>query len=227
MTTSPQRPTGVAAFIVVADCIVPTTLANRVVSPSPSAPTTTGVTASAVIVMDVENARHPHRNASAATGAAGRWDPVTASTIYRAGRISTGVPPGTVRLPIYNNSGAIITELPLSHASLVDVQLSMDSRCIGLVQISSGRFNECASAWATSDAAMMPYGTVRAVITASVARTVLFEAGIATTLCNFLAGSNCDTTPQAMWARQPDTTVGTEPGYNFIADFAAVSARIL
>jgi hypothetical protein len=165
-------------------------------------------------------------NAPAMMGAAaGRWNPVMAATTNMAGRISTEVFSGTVRLPIFNDMGAIITELPLEQASLVNIQLPMDGRCIGLGQVSGGRFNECSSNWATSDAAMMPYGTVSAVITVSAARTVNVSA-LGTTLCNLLSGSTCDTTPQAMWTRQPDTMAGTEPGYRLTAEFSAVSARI-
>jgi hypothetical protein len=164
-------------------------------------------------------------NAPAEMGAPGRWNPVMASTTSMAGRISTGVLSGTVRLPIFDSMGAIITELPLEQASLVNIQLPMDGRCIGLGQVSGGRFNECSSAWATADSAMMPYGTISAVITAEAAQMVRVDM-LRTTLCSLISGSDCGVVPRAMWMRQPDAMVGTQPGYRLTAEFSAVSARI-
>jgi erythromycin esterase-like protein len=98
---------------------------------------------------------------------------------------------------------------------------------IGLGAISGGRFNECTSNWQTADMAMppVPFGRLEAVITAAAARTVRVES-LMTTLCNLLAGSNCETTPQAMWTRQPDAMVNGEPGYALATEFSAISARI-
>lgn len=163
-------------------------------------------------------------NAPAAGGAPTRWDPVTTTLTTTAGRVTSGTLMGTVRLPIYGTDGSLLTELPLENARMSNVLLPMDGKCIGLGAVSGGRFNECSSNWVTADG-MTPYGTLSAVITVAAARQVRVES-LNTTLCNLLAGSNCETTPQAMWTRQPDAMAGTEPGYNLATEFSAVSARI-
>jgi hypothetical protein len=164
-------------------------------------------------------------NAPAMGGAATRWDPVTSTVTAMGDRVNTGTIMGTVRLPIYDSSGALLTELPLENATMTMVNLTADRKCIGLGALSGGRFNECTSNWQTADATMMPYGRIQAVITVAAARQVNVSA-LMTTLCNLLAGSNCETTPQAMWMRQPDAMAGTQPGYSLVTEFAAVSARI-
>lgn len=167
-------------------------------------------------------------NAPAMGGAATRWDPVSTTAMTMGDRVTTGTLSGTVRLPIFDMSGALLTELPLENASMRNVLLACDRRCIGAGQLSGGRFNECSSNWQTADG-MSPFGTIDAVITAAAARTVNVSA-LSTTLCNLLAGlpadAGCDMTPQAMWPRQPDAMAGGMPGYRLTAEFAAISARI-
>lgn len=153
-----------------------------------------------------------------------RWDPVSTTLTASGDRVNSGMVMGTVRLPIYDTSGALLTELPLEDARLTMVNLSGD-KCIGLGSLSGGRFNECTSNWQTADGTMMPYGRIEATITVAAARTVTVSP-LMTTLCNLLAASNCETTPQAMWTRQPDAMVAGQPGYSLVAEFAAVSARI-
>ncbi len=164
-------------------------------------------------------------DAPAMGGAGNRWDPVSTTTMTMGDRVTTGTLMGTVRLPIFDTSGALLTELPLENATMRNVLLAGDRKCIGAGQVTGGRFNECSSNWQTSDAMMMPYGTIDAVITAAAARTVRVSA-LNTTLCNLLAASDCDTVPQAMWMRQPDAMAGGMPGYRLTTEFAAVSARI-
>lgn len=164
-------------------------------------------------------------NAPAMGGAATRWDPVSSTLTASGDRVSTVPIMGTVRLPIYDSSGALLTELPLENASMTMVNLTADRKCIGLGALSGGRFDECTSSWQTADGMMAPYGRLQAVITVAAARQVNVSA-LMTTLCNLLAGSNCETTPQAMWTRQPDAMAGTQPGYSLQTEFAAVSARI-
>ncbi len=154
-----------------------------------------------------------------------RWDPISSTLTASGDRVNTGTIMGTVRLPIYDTSGALLTELPLQNASMTMVNLAGERKCIGVGAISGGRFNECTSTWQTADGTMMPYGSLSAVITVAAARQVQVSA-LRTTLCNLLAGSNCESTPQAMWTNQPNATVGTEPGYTLTTEFAAVSARI-
>lgn len=86
------------------------------------------------------------------------------------------------------------------------------------------QLNEGTSNWLMADGAMVPYGRLEAVITATAARGVRVES-LMTTLCDLLAGSNIETTPQAMWTRQPAAMAGTEPGYAVRAELAAVSAQ--
>jgi hypothetical protein len=171
--------------------------------------------------------RYYSGNAPAMGGAATRWDPISTTAMVTGDRVSTGIIMGTVRLPIFNTDGSLLTELPLENARMTNVQLTADRKCIGLGAISGGRFNECTSNWQTADMAMppVPFGRLEAVITAAAARTVRVES-LMTTLCNLLAGSNCETTPQAMWTRQPDAMVNGEPGYALATEFSAISARI-
>lgn len=165
-------------------------------------------------------------NAPAMGGAANRWNPVSTGITVTNSRATTMNLMGTVRLPIFDTSGALLTELPLENASMSDVLLACDRRCIGAGQLSGGRFNECTSNWQTADlTSMMPYGRLSAVITVAAARMVRVSA-LNTTLCNLLAGSDCDAMPMAMWTRQPDTMSGGMPGYQLTTEFAAVSARI-
>ncbi len=156
---------------------------------------------------------------------ANRWDPVSTTLTATGDRVNSGVVMGTLRLPIYDTSGTLLTELPFDDARLTMVSLSSDLKCIGLGSLSGGRFNECTSNWQTADGTMMPYGRIEATITAAAARQVTVSA-LMTTLCNLLSGSNCETTPQPMWTRQPDAMALGQPGYRFVAEFAAVSARI-
>lgn len=169
--------------------------------------------------------RHYSRNAPAVGGATARWDPVYSSVAASGDRASTGVFTETLRLPIFDTSGTIITELPLDIARFSTVQLTPDRRCIGLGAPSGGRFNECTSGWQTADGATTPYGRIQAIITVAAARQVQVVP-LMTTLCDLLSGSNCETMPQTVWARQPDAMAGGQPGYSFSAEFAAVSARV-
>jgi hypothetical protein len=169
--------------------------------------------------------RYYSGDAPAMGGMANRWDAVRTTTTTMGDRVTTGTLMGTVRLPIFDTSGALLTELPLENATMRNVLLAGDRKCIGLGQLSGGRFNECSSNWQTADAMMMPFGTINAVITAAAAREVRVSA-LNTTLCNLLAGSDCATVPQAMWMRQPDAMAGGMPGYTLTTEFAAVSARI-
>ncbi len=164
-------------------------------------------------------------NAPAMGGAATRWDPVNTTTTTMGDRVTTGTLMGTVRLPIFDAMGALLTELPLENAVMRNVTIAGDRKCIGAGQLSGGRFNECTSNWQTSDAMMMPYGTIEAVITAAAARTVRVSA-LNMSLCQLLAGSDCEAVPQMMWARQPDATANGMPGYRLTTEFAAISARI-
>jgi hypothetical protein len=163
-------------------------------------------------------------NAPAMGGAANRWDPMTSSLMVMGDRVTSGTFMGTVRLPIFDASGALLTELPLENATMRNVQLAGDRRCIGALLPSGGRINECTGNWETNRD-MMPHGIIEAVITVSAARMVRVSA-LNTTLCNLLAGVDCDNTPQMMWRNQPDAMVGGMPGYRLTTEFAAISARI-
>lgn len=127
-------------------------------------------------------------------------------------------PGARVTLPIYDPSGALLTELPLCEPALTGSP-SSDLRCFGLGQLSGGRFTECTSNWAAN-----PRDTLRAVLTVEAARAVRVSA-LNTTLCNLLAGTDCDTTPRPMWPRQPDSMGCGAIGWSLTAEYAAVSMR--
>jgi hypothetical protein len=145
-----------------------------------------------------------------------RYNPATLGGMIGTNGFVTSPSPGIVVAPIFDASGALLTELPLCNAALTAMP-SADRRCIGQGQVTGGRFNECSSSWTTN-----PRDTLRAVITAAAARQVRVSA-LNTTLCNLLAGSDCNTVPQAMWVRQPDTMGCGAAGWSLTAEFAAVS----
>lgn len=147
-----------------------------------------------------------------------RWNPI-AGTITGTSSVTTTASSNTLNLPIFNDDGSVLVELPLSNTRLVDVPLSPDRGCIGLGVLRAARYNECSSGWDTSVG-----GTIEAVIRVSVARTIYVTA-LNQFLCQLLSGTQCDA-PMNTWTRQPDTAVGAEPGYRFTARFAAVSADI-
>ena len=147
-----------------------------------------------------------------------RWDPIT-GTITGTSSVTSAASNRTLTLPIFNDDGSVLMELPLTNARLIDVPLSPDRGCIGLGFLRAARYNECSSGWDSSVG-----GTLDAVITTSSARAVIVSA-LNQTLCQLLSGTNCD---EAMntWTRQPDTMVGGDPAYRFTARFAAISADI-
>ena len=159
-----------------------------------------------------------NNNAPTMGGMPNRWNPATGMTMGTS-TVSTVDSMATVNLPIFNDDGSILVELPLSNARLVDVPVSMDRGCIGLGRIRAGRYNECTSEWET-----MMGGTVEAAITVEAARNINVSA-LNQTLCQLLSGTPC-TMPQMSWMRQPDTMVGGQPAYRLVAKFAAVSANI-
>jgi hypothetical protein len=170
-------------------------------------------------------------------GAAGRWDSVTVPLMNMAGVYSSGMPMGTLRLPIYSSAmpGMLLTELPLENARMTALRPSDDRGCIGVAQYRMMRFNECASnAWCTRvDCAMdgMPYGQVQADIATAAADMIrLTDVPGMPTLCQFIAGitTTCamSTMPPAMWANPPDAMVNGMPAFHLVANFAAVSANI-
>jgi len=148
-----------------------------------------------------------------------RYDPVDlrgmVGTNGFAARAASGA---VVTLPIYDAAGALLTELPLCEPALTGSP-SSDLRCMGLGQLSGGRFSECTSNWAAN-----PSDTLRAVLPVAAARAVRVSA-LNTTLCNLLAGADCETIPQAMWPRQPDASGCGAAGWALTAAYAAVSMR--
>lgn len=151
-------------------------------------------------------------------GAPNRWNPI-AGTITGTSSVTTAASTNTMNLPIFNDDGSVLVELPLSNVRLLDVPVSSDRGCIGLGRLRVGRYNECSSDWDTTAG-----GSVEGVITVSAARGINVSA-LGQSLCQLISGTNCDA-PMNTWTRQPDTMVGTEPGYRFTGRFAAVSADI-
>lgn len=64
-----------------------------------------------------------------------------------------------------------------------------------------------------------------AAITVAHARSVRLPPQVAT-LCDLLAGANCDESPISAWARMPDTTARGEPAWAFRLTLAAVAADV-
>ncbi len=151
-------------------------------------------------------------------GAPNRWNPI-AGTITGTSSVTTAASTNTMNLPIFNDDGSVLVELPLSNVRLLNVPVSSDRGCIGLGRLRVGRYNECSSDWDSTAG-----GSVEGVITVSSARAITVTA-LGQSLCQLISGTNCDA-PMNTWARQPDATVGSEPGYRFTARFAAVSADI-
>lgn len=147
-----------------------------------------------------------------------RWNPA-AGSITGTTTVTSNDQMANVNLPIFNDDGSILVELPLANARLNMVPVSTDRGCIGLGQVRAGRYNECSSGWETDMG-----GTVEAAITVTAARAINVSA-LNQTLCQLLAGTNCDM-PQMSWTRQPNAMVGTEPAYRLVARFAAISANI-
>lgn len=159
-----------------------------------------------------------NNNAPAMGGMPNRWNPAAGMTMGTS-TVSTVDSMATVNLPIFNDDGSILVELPLANARLVDVPVTMDRGCIGLGRIRAGRYNECTSEWETAMG-----GTVEAAITVEAARNINVSA-LNQTLCQLLSGTPC-TMPQMSWMRQPDAMVGGQPAYRLVAKFAAISANI-
>jgi hypothetical protein len=155
---------------------------------------------------------------NAPTRDANRWDPI-AGTITGTSSVTSTASNRTLTLPIFNDDGSVLMELPLTNARLIDVPLSPDRGCIGLGLLRAARYNECSSGWDWSEG-----GILDAVITVSSARAVIVSA-LNQTLCHLISGTNCD---EAMttWRRQPTAVVAGEPGYRFTARFSAVSADV-
>lgn len=159
-----------------------------------------------------------NNNAPMMGGNPNRWNPATGAAMGTSS-VSTSTMGLTVNLPIFNDDGSILVELPLANARLVDVPVSTDRGCIGLGRLRAGRYNECSSEWDTTMG-----GTVEAAITVTAARSIQVSA-LNQSLCQLLAGTPCEM-PMGSWTRQPDTMVGTEPAYRLTAKFAAISANI-
>ncbi|MEZ4390143.1 MAG: hypothetical protein R3A48_03525 [Polyangiales bacterium] len=159
-----------------------------------------------------------YNNNAPMPGDANRWDPASGA-ITGTTTVSSMTDMANVRLPIFNDDGSILVELPLANARLNMVPVSADRGCIGLGRLRAGRYNECSSDWETDMG-----GTVEAAITVSAARGITVSA-LNQTLCQLLSGTSCDM-PQMMWMRQPNAMVGTEPAYRLVARFSAISANV-
>lgn len=159
-----------------------------------------------------------NNNAPTMGGDANRWNPAS-GTISGTTSVSSMGDMANVRLPIFNDDGSILVELPLSNARLNAVPVSADRGCIGLGRLRAGRYNECSSDWETEMG-----GTVEAAITVTAARGINVSA-LNQTLCQLLSGTDC-AMPMGSWMRQPNAMVGTEPAYRLVARFAAISANV-
>jgi hypothetical protein len=166
-------------------------------------------------------------------GAANRWDPVMSSVTLMGDTFSTGMI-SLITTPVYDsaNPGSVLTELPLRDARMHDVVMTSMRNCIGQA-LGNHPFSSCVDGrWITSgnpDGGMgTPSGVLEANITIADAMNVQITQ-LSTTLCNLLAGSMCDSTPQAMWMHPPDSMSGTTTmnnAWHLVAYFAAVSTHI-
>jgi hypothetical protein len=158
-----------------------------------------------------------YQNNAPSPGAVDRWNSVTMASRTSGSSLVGGPAATSVTLPIFDASGALLTEFPLCAPTLT-ATLSSARGCISLGDVSGGRFDECTSNWATAPG-------VSAIVTVSAARRVQVTA-LRTTLCNLLAGTNCETMPEERWMQPPDTMGCGERGWSLQAQFAAVSAQI-
>ena len=153
-------------------------------------------------------------------GVPNRWDPATGMTTTTGDTVSVAMPQA-IRLPIFDDNGAITVELPLRNATLRNMRIPADGSCIGRGELQGGVFNECRSPWSTEENGM-PTAELSACVTATDAQTVTV---LGMTLCQLLSGANCMTASRP-WPREPDSMVDGMPCYTLSARFAAVSANI-
>jgi hypothetical protein len=128
-----------------------------------------------------------------------RWDPQSLEGTLTGETVSTGSLSEVFTVPVQNDDGSVILELPLRGFRLVSATLSEERSCIGNA-ISATRFN--------ADA-----GEVETYISVEDARVGMVDAGgIMSTLCNILRGAplgdvtDCEDTARSEWAVPPDST---------------------
>lgn len=130
-------------------------------------------------------------------GDAARWDPVVATGTIVDERMALADPEGTVTLPILDEEGAPMVELPLRRLGVDRMAMTHGRTCVG---------ERRASSYGT-DA-----GHFSAYVTVAEAEAIPLEVGstLSTTLCGLLAGlssdpSGCDAAPQTDWPVPPDS----------------------
>jgi len=148
-----------------------------------------------------------------------RWNPVTVNATL-TGESFTTATIDRITVPIFDEGGALFTELPVREASLVNVTMNTDRNCVGLGQAS---VNSCNASGQWLSAATPGTNLIRGKITVADARNVMVEVGTTTTtLCGLLSGS----TPECA-APTPDSTTSTsEPAWNLEAEFTAIATNI-
>lgn len=128
-----------------------------------------------------------------------RWDPQSIAGTLAGESVSTEPLAEVFTVPVQDDDGSVILELPLRGFRLVNATLSEQRSCIGRA-VNATRFD------ATS-------GEVETYITVEDAKAGEVNAGgITASLCNILRGAlgdglnDCDATPRAEWATPPNST---------------------
>lgn len=132
-------------------------------------------------------------------GAGDRWDPQSIAGTLTGESVTTESLTDVFTVPVQDDDGSVILELPLRGFRLVNATMSEDRSCIGR-GITAVRFD------ATS-------GSVETYITVEDAKMGEVNAGgITASLCNILRGSlaagldDCDNDPRSEWATPPNAT---------------------
>ncbi len=128
-----------------------------------------------------------------------RWDPESIDGTLTGEAVTTGALGDVFTVPVQDDDGSVILELPLRGFRLVNATLSEERSCIGR-GITATRFDSSA-------------GSVETYITVEDAKAGQVNAGgITATLCNILRGAlgdglnDCEDTPREMWATPPNST---------------------
>ena len=132
-------------------------------------------------------------------GDANRWDPESIEGTLTGENVTTGALGDVFTVPVQEDDGSVILELPLRGFRLVNATLSEDRSCIGR-GVTATRYDASA-------------GSVETYITVADAQAGEVNAGgINATLCNILRGAlgdgtnDCEATPREMWDTPPNST---------------------
>ncbi len=135
-----------------------------------------------------------------------------------SGFASVGAESGVLRLPA---SGTVDLDLGLRLLEIDDVPILPLREMVIVGQLEND--GNCVGRWVGE--AWQPGGQVRAKIPVEETKDIYIEA-LASTLCDALAGSDCNDGDPLDYRRPADTTIGAEPAWVLEADFAAIGVQI-